>query len=111
MAFDYRWAEGEYGRFPTLLADLVSRKVAVIAAFGGTPAAVAAKAATATIPIVFVTTGDPVAAGLVSSLSLGGTRVTVLRTNRAIRYPEIRSPAATAARAPRAAKPQRLQVR
>jgi putative ABC transport system substrate-binding protein len=76
VAFEYRWAEGEYGRFPTLVADLVSRKVAVITAVGGTPPALAAKAATATIPIVFATGGDPVAQGLVSSLSRPGGNIT-----------------------------------
>jgi putative ABC transport system substrate-binding protein len=84
VAFEYRWAEGEYGRFPTLAADLVSRKVAVIAAVGGTPPALAAKAATATIPIVFVTGGDPIAVGLVSSLSRpGGRRQRLLSPEKA----------------------------
>jgi len=76
IAIEYRWANGDYRRLPALAADLVTRKVAVIAAISGTPAALAAKAATTAIPIVFAIGGDPVAPGLVASLNHPGGNVT-----------------------------------
>src|SRR5437870_5536832 len=74
-AIEYRWAEGRYDRLPALAADLVSRKVDVIAASGGEVSAFAAKNATSTIPILFIAV-DATAAGLVASLERPGSNLT-----------------------------------
>jgi putative tryptophan/tyrosine transport system substrate-binding protein len=76
VTIEFRWAQGRYDRLPALVSELVGRPVAVIVTAGGAPSVLAAKAATTTIPIVYVAGGDPIAMGLVASVNRPGGNVT-----------------------------------
>ena len=84
LVIEFRWAELQYDRLPALASDLVRRQVAAIAAVGGIHSGLVAKAATSTIPIVFVSAGDPVTFGLVTSLNRPGGNVTGISMSKAL---------------------------
>jgi putative tryptophan/tyrosine transport system substrate-binding protein len=88
VSLEFRWARGDYDRLPALAAELVNRRVSVIAAVGGDPSNKAAKQATATIPIVFATGSDPVQAGLVESFNRPGGNATGLTTSTNLMEPK-----------------------
>jgi putative ABC transport system substrate-binding protein len=84
VAIEYRWARGEYDRLPALAAELVQRRVRVILAGGGEVGALAVKAATSTIPILIITSSDPVKSGLIASFNRPGGNITGLMTATSI---------------------------
>ena len=88
ITIEYRWAEGQYDRLPTLAVDLARRPLTVLVSVGGQPAALVAKAATSTIPIVANFSADPVASGLVVNLNRPGGNVTGINSSSATLEPK-----------------------